>query len=180
MLLDELLEQYEQENRNIEVISQLLMNVNTPKAILEQLTLSNDPQIAFSASLHVKIAGEMTTGVEDLIAQKLKNLDLGQNDRLVVELLKFAPVPDYFISEWIPPQKLLEGVSNPYLPHYYKAKLLERLSKKESSLWIRVEVAESEDTPVEILEQFAGDMTLCLCVKRLNIMIIVPEKSLNV
>ena len=33
---------------------------------------------------------------------------------------------------------------------------------KESSLRIRLEVAESEDTPIEILEQFAGDMNYVL------------------
>ena len=118
MTLDDLLQQYKQDNGNIAIISQLLINSDTPKEILEQLALSDDPNIALSASLHVKIAGEMTIGIEELVAEKLTNINLGQNDRLVVELLKIAPVPDYFISEWIPPEKLLEGLSNPLFTQF--------------------------------------------------------------
>lgn len=74
----------------------------------------------------------------------LKSRYLGQNDKLAVELLKIAPVPPFFLSEWVPSHYLIQALSNPYLPPRYHLKLLERLAQ-EPSLEPRLQVAESPE-----------------------------------
>lgn len=89
----------------------------------------------------------------------LLNEDLGQNDRLITELINIMSIPERFISEWIPSEKVIEGVKNPYMPIKDKLKLLERLAKS-NQVKDRLFVAEYPDTPTEILEILAGDVEL--------------------
>jgi hypothetical protein len=72
----------------------------------------------------------------------LQTAQLGQNDRLAVELLKIAPVPPVFFSEWVLADQVIEGFKNPYMPLRYRLQWLERLAK-ETSLEPRLQVAES-------------------------------------
>jgi hypothetical protein len=132
---------------------------DTPRNLLEILANSDKPEVAEAARLHVNYAGELSENWQDVVDEKLKNRYLGQNDRLAVELLKIAPVPDYFLSEWVPPEYLIQGLSNPYLPLHYRLKLLERLAQ-EPTLEPRLQVAESPDTPLPVLEQLIGDLEL--------------------
>ena len=131
----------------------------TPRHLLEVLIPSSDPQVAQAARLHVNWAGAIAEAWQDVLDGELQNAQLGQNDRLAVELLKFAPVPECFLSEWVPAERLIEGLRNPHLPMRYRVKLLERLAK-ETSLEPRLQVAESPETPLGVLELLAGDLEL--------------------
>lgn len=73
----------------------------TPRSLLEVLVNSPDPQVAEAARLHVNWAGELTEGWQEAVDEVLQTAQLGQNDRLAVELLKFAPVPESSLSEWV-------------------------------------------------------------------------------
>jgi len=105
----------------------------TGRHLLEILTRSNDPQVAQAARLHVNWAGEITDSWQESLDAQLQNARLGHNDRLAVELLKFAPVPDCFFSEWVPAERFIEALRNPYLPLRYRLKLLENLAKKTNN-----------------------------------------------
>ncbi|MFB2917310.1 hypothetical protein [Aerosakkonema funiforme] len=131
----------------------------TPRHLLEVLTRSGDRQVAQAARLHVNWAGELTEGWQEALDAELQNVQLGQNDRLAVELLKIGPVPDCFFSEWVPAERFIEGLRNPHLPLRYRLKLLERLAK-EPTLEPRLQVAESPETPLAVLEQLAGDLEM--------------------
>ncbi len=131
----------------------------TPRNLLAILAQSEIPEVAEAAQLHVNYAGELTENWQDAIAEKLKSRYIGQNDRLAVELLKIAPVPDYFLSKWIPANYLIQALTNPYLPLRYRLKLLERLAQ-EPSLEPRLQVAESSEAPLHLLEQLIGDLEL--------------------
>jgi hypothetical protein len=133
----------------------------TPRHLLEILVDSFHPEVAEAARLHVNYGGELTENWQDAIDEQLKSRYLGQNDRLAVELLKFAPVPDYFLSEYVPPEYLIQGLSNPYLPLRDRLRLLERLAK-EPALEPRLVAAESPETPLPILEQLIGDLELSI------------------
>ncbi|MCJ8282459.1 MAG: hypothetical protein MJK14_22180, partial [Rivularia sp. ALOHA_DT_140] len=86
-------------------------------------------QVVEAAKLHINLAGEIEGDWGEIAEYKIKNAPLQQNDRLVAELLKIAPVPEYLISEWIPGYILIQGLENPYLAKADKIKLLERLGK---------------------------------------------------
>ncbi|HEY9860440.1 MAG TPA: HEAT repeat domain-containing protein [Candidatus Obscuribacterales bacterium] len=131
----------------------------TPRNLLEVLVSSSDRQVAEAARMHVTWAGEMTEGWQEALDVVLQNAQLGQNDRLAVELVKFAPVPDCFLSEWVPSDRLIQGLRNPYLPMRYRLKLLQRLAQ-EPTLEPRLQVAESPLTPLAVLQQLAGDLEL--------------------
>ncbi|MFB2834872.1 hypothetical protein [Floridanema evergladense] len=133
----------------------------TPRQLLEVLTHSTDPQVAQTARLHVNWAGELTENLPEAVDTELRNTQLGQNDRLAVELLKFAPVPDYFLSEWVPSEHIIQGLHNPHLPSRYRLKLLEKLAK-EPTIEPRLQVAESVETPLAILEELAGDLDFAI------------------
>lgn len=132
---------------------------DTPRSLLEVLVNSPDAQVAQTASLHVKFAGEITDGWQQIVDALLQEQQLGQNDRLAVELLKLGPVPPYFLSEWVPAERLIEGLRNPHMPLKYRLQLLERLAQ-EPTLEPRLQVAESPETPLTVLEQLAGDLEL--------------------
>ena len=134
---------------------------DTPRNLLEILATSEIPEVAEAAQLHINYAGELSGNWQNVIDDKLKTRYLGQNDRLAVELLKIAPVPAYFLSEFVPANYLIQGLSNPYLPLRYRLQLLERLAQ-EPSLEPRLQVAESLDTPVEVLQQLIGDLELAI------------------
>lgn len=131
----------------------------TPRHLLEILTSSSDSQVAQAARLHVNWAGEIAENWQEILDEELQNARLGQNDRLAVELLRFAAVPNCFFSEWVPPERFIEGLRNPHLPLRYRIKLLERLAK-EPSLEPRLQVAESPETPLAVLEELAGDLEI--------------------
>jgi hypothetical protein len=131
----------------------------TPRRLLEVLANNPDPQVAEAAQLHVNWAGEMSEGWQEAVDEMLRSRQLGQNDRLAVELLKIAPVPDYFLSEWVPAEQLIQGVRNPHLPWRHRLKLLERLVQ-EPTLEARLQVAELPETPLAMLEPLAGDLEL--------------------
>ncbi|MEH2178011.1 hypothetical protein [Nostoc sp.] len=78
---------------------------------------------------------------------------------MAVELLKIGPVPPCFFSEWVPAERLIQGLGNSQMPLRYRLQLLQRLSQ-EPSLEARLQVAESPETPSTILEQLAGDLEL--------------------
>ncbi|NER07056.1 MAG: hypothetical protein F6K17_32965, partial [Okeania sp. SIO3C4] len=132
---------------------------DTPTNLLEILVNSSDPLVAEAASHHVNWAGEITENWHYLADTTLQTKELGQNDRLAVELLKIAPVPDYFLSEFVPASYLSLALKNPHLPLRYRLKYLERLAQ-EPDLEPRLEVAECRETPVPILEILAGDLEL--------------------
>lgn len=123
----------------------------TPRHLLEVLVSVNS-QVAEAAQLHVNWAGEMSEGWQEAVDEMLRSRQLGQNDRKSVELLKIAPVPEYFLSEWVPAERLIQGLRNPYMPLRYRLKLLERLAQ-EPTLEPRVQVAESPETPTAVLEE---------------------------
>lgn len=131
----------------------------TPTNILEVLAGSSDAGVSQAARLHVSNAGEMTEGWLEALDAELRAAELGQNDRLAVELLKFAPVPDCFLSEWVPAECLIEALGNPYLPVRYRLKFLERVAQ-EGALELRLQVAQWPETPAVVLEQLAGDLEL--------------------
>ncbi|PHM09222.1 hypothetical protein [Nostoc sp. 'Peltigera malacea cyanobiont' DB3992] len=131
----------------------------TPRSLLEILVNSADAQVAEAASLHVSFAGEITDGWQQVVDEILQQRQLGQNDRLAVELLKIGTVPPCFFSEWVPAEPLIQGLRNPQMPLRYRLQLLQRLSQ-EPSLEPRLQVAESPETPSTVLEQLAGDLEL--------------------
>ena len=130
-------------------------NPATPRELLELLTASNNHFVARAAQNHVNWAGELTEDCHKAAEKLLRN----SNDRLAVELLKFAPVPECFLSEWVPSDRLLAGVKNPYLPGRYRVKLLERLAR-EPFMLPRLEAAEHPETPMAVLEELAGDVEM--------------------
>lgn len=134
-------------------------HATTPRHLLDVLIRSSDPQVAEAARLHVNWAEEITQNWREAAEAAVQNAQLGQNDRLAVELLKFAPVPDCFLSEWVPASPLIEGLQNPYLPWRYQLKLLERLAD-EPTLEPRLQVAESPRSPLPLLEHLAGDLNI--------------------
>lgn len=134
---------------------------DTPRHVLEVLANSDTPEVAEAARLHVNYAGELAGNWQDVVDELFKNRYLGQNDRLAVELLKIAPVPAYFFSEYVPPEYLIQGLNNPYLPLRYRLQLLTRLAQ-EPTLEPRLQVAESPDTPLPVLEQLIGDLELSI------------------
>ncbi|MBE9228909.1 hypothetical protein IQ264_26205 [Phormidium sp. LEGE 05292] len=146
-------------SQNRELQLAIANHPSTPRQLLEVLTQGTDPQVAQTARLHINWAGELTQNWQEAVDTELRNMQLGQNDRLAVELLKFAPVPDYFLSEWVPAQKFIEALRNPHLPSRYRIKLLERLAK-EPTIEPRLQVAESPETPLAVLEQLAGDLEI--------------------
>ncbi|OYD90521.1 hypothetical protein CDG76_30290 [Nostoc sp. 'Peltigera membranacea cyanobiont' 210A] len=131
----------------------------TPRSLLEILVNSPDAQVAEAASLHVNLAGEITDGWQQAVDEILQQRQLGQNDRLAVELLKIGTVPPCFFSQWVPAEPLIQGLRNPQMPLRYRLQLLQRLSQ-EPTLEPRLQVAESPETPSAVLEQLAGDLEL--------------------
>ncbi len=133
--------------------------LDTPRSLLSVLVNSPDEQVAEAASLHVNYAGEIADNWQQLVSEILHACQLGQNDRLAVELLKLGGVPPCFLSEWVPADKLILALRNPQMPLRYKLELLERLAQ-EPTLEPRLQVAESPETPLAVLEQLAGDLEL--------------------
>ncbi len=132
----------------------------TPRSLLAVLVNSDYSAVVEVARLHVNFAGEIAGDYRD-VAEVLRNRDLGQNDRLAVELMQFAPVAPCFLSEWVPESRLIEGLQNEYMPLRYRLQLLERLSVSEK-LEARLVVAESLEAPVSLLELLAGDLELAV------------------
>ncbi|BAZ01968.1 leucine rich repeat variant [Tolypothrix tenuis PCC 7101] len=133
--------------------------IETPRSLLEVLANSTDTQVSQAASLHVNYAGEITENWQQVVDTILQQQQLGQNDRLAVELLKLGTVPPCFFSEWVPAEKLIPALRNPHMPLKYRLQLLERLAQ-EPTLEPRLQVAESPETPLAVLEQLAGDLEL--------------------
>lgn len=133
--------------------------IDTPSSLLEILTQSADDKVAQAARLHVNYAGEITDNIEQLVDEILSTQQMGQNDRLAVELLKLGAVPPCFLSEWVPSSQLIQALRNPQMPLRYRLQLLERLAK-ETSLEPKLQVAESPETPLPVLSQLAGDLEL--------------------
>ena len=113
------------------------------------------------ARFHVNLAGEITGDYQEIVSAVLRNLDLGQNDRLAVELMRFALVAPCLLSEWVPVTKLIQGLQNEYVPLRYRLQLLERLSQSDK-LKPGLVVAESSEAPVSLLELLAGDLELAV------------------
>jgi hypothetical protein len=93
--------------------------IDTPHQLLEVLVNSPDPDVASAARLHVIWAGEIEaeqTQRERVVDELLKAEQLGQNDRLAVELLKLGTVPPCSIGEWVPPNKIVERLDLPHMP----------------------------------------------------------------
>lgn len=99
-----------------------------PRQLLEVLANSTNFQVAEAASMHVNLAGEAGEDWQEIAETAMKTAPLGQNDRLVAELLKFAPVPEVLVSEWMPGHRLIEGIENPYMAPRHRVKLLQRLA----------------------------------------------------
>lgn len=146
-------------DRAIELQMAIANHPDTPQSLLEILVASCDPDVAQAASLHVNWAGEIAGDWQETLDAAMQTAQLGQNDRLAVELLKFAPVPECFLSEWVPPERIAPGLTNPYLPLKYLVKLLDRLAR-ETTLEPRLQAAESPLAPLSLLEQLAGDLEL--------------------
>ncbi|MEH2240047.1 hypothetical protein [Nostoc sp.] len=133
----------------------------TPRPLLEVLVNSPYAPVAEAAQLHINWAGELSENGQNAVEEVLKSRYIGQNDKLAVELIKIAPVPPCFLSEWVPSQYLIQALSNTYLPPRYHLQLLERLAK-EPSLEPRLQVAEDPQTPLALLESLAGDLELAI------------------
>ncbi|MEM6403818.1 MAG: hypothetical protein AAF757_26950, partial [Cyanobacteria bacterium P01_D01_bin.116] len=133
----------------------------TPRNLLEVLVNSHYSEVVEVARLHVNWVNEERGDYREAVSEVLRDKDLGENDRLAVELMKFAPVAPEFLSEWVPVDKLIQGLKNQYMPLRYRLKLLEKLSR-EGELEARLQVAESLETPVSILELLAGDIDLAV------------------
>ena len=147
-------------NQSLEFQLAVANYLQTPRQLLEVLVNnSRYPQVVEAAKLHVNLAGEIGENWREVAEIAIKNAPLEQNDRLVAELLKIAPVPEYLISEWIPGHRLIEGLENPYLPKTDKIKLLERLAHS-TIIEERLKAAAHQDTPRETLEILAGDLEL--------------------
>ncbi len=147
--------------RPIEIQLAVAKNPATPRELLEHLAARDNSFVAIAAQNHVNWAGELTEDCHEAAEKLLRNSNLGQNERLAVELLKFAPVPEWFFSKWVPHHRLC--LANNYLPLRWQVQFLERLAR-EDSIEPRLRVAESPDTPVSILEELAGDLELPLRV----------------
>lgn len=133
----------------------------TPRSFLEVLMNSDCSTVVEVARLHVNWVDEGRGDFREVVSQVLRDKDLGENDRLAVELMKFAPVAPEFLSEWVPFRCLIQGLKNEYMSLRYRLKLLERLSNK-GELEARLQVAEYRETPVSILEFLAGDIDLAV------------------
>ncbi|MGB3761498.1 MAG: hypothetical protein WBA07_34820, partial [Rivularia sp. (in: cyanobacteria)] len=133
----------------------------TPRSLLEVLINSDYSEVAEAARLHINWVGEVREDYQKVVSEILRDKDLGENDRLAVELMRFAPVPPEFLSEWVPVNKLIQGLKNEYMPLRYRLQLLERLAQ-EGELEARLQVAESSETPVSLLELLAGDLNLAV------------------
>ena len=133
--------------------------LDTPRNLLSVLVNSPDEQVAEAASLHVNYGGEIAENWQQLVSEILHACQLGQNDRLAMELLTLGAVPPCFLSEWVPADKLILALRNPQMPLRYRLELLERLAQ-EPTLEPRLQVAESPETPLAVLEQLAGDLEL--------------------
>lgn len=132
---------------------------NTPKSLLEALVNSTFEEVVEAACLHVNWAGEITDDWQHAVDEILKSRQMGQNDRLAVELLKVGAVPPCFLSKWVPAERLIQGLRNPYMPLRYRVQILERLAQ-EPTLEPRLQVAEAPETPLAVMEQLAGDLEL--------------------
>ena len=139
----------------------LAQDIRTPRSILQVLVDRAEPQIAEIAKLHVNYAGELTTDGRAEIAAIFRTAQLGQNDRLAVELLKLGTVPPEFLSEWVPASHLIHALKIPHLSIHDRVKFLTRLAQEES-LEPRLQVAESLDTPSSVLENLLGDVELAV------------------
>jgi Leucine rich repeat variant len=135
--------------------------IDTPHQLLAVLVNSPDLDVASAARLHVTWAGEIEGDVEREIDYLLKTQQIGQNDRLAVELLKLGTVPPYFVSQWVPPDRIVESLDNPQMPVEYKIEFLERLAR-EDRLDIVVPVAGSSDTPRQLLARLIGSVHLAI------------------
>jgi len=133
----------------------------TPRSLLEVLVNSDYSTVVEASHLHVNWVDEEREDYREAVSEVLREKDLGENDRLAVELMRFAPVPPDLLSEWVPVNKLIQGLKNEYMPLRYRLQLLERLSQ-ERELEARLQVAESSETPVSILELLAGDLDLAV------------------
>ncbi|MCJ8279513.1 MAG: hypothetical protein MJK14_06170, partial [Rivularia sp. ALOHA_DT_140] len=134
---------------------------DTPRSLLEVLMESECSTVVETSCLHVNYSGEIEGDYRKVVSEILQNKELGQNDRLAIELMRFAPVSPDFLSEWVPESYLIQGLKNEYNPLWYKIQLLERLSNSDK-LEPRLVVAESEETTVSILEYLAGDLELAI------------------
>ena len=128
----------------------------TPRSLLEVLVNSDYSEVVEASHLHVNWVDEERGDYREAVSEVLR-----ENDRLAVELMRFAAVPPDFLSEWVPVNKLIQGLKNEYMPLRYRLQLLERLSR-EGELEARLQVAESLETPVSILELLAGDIDLAV------------------
>ncbi len=147
-------------NQSLEFQLAVTNYLQTPRQFLEVLVNNSPyPQVVKTAKLHVNLVGEIGDNWREVAEAAIKNAPLEQNDRLVAELLKIAPVPEYLISEWIPGDILIEGLENPYLPQSGKVKLLEILADS-TIIEERLKAAAHQDTPKETLEILAGDLEL--------------------
>ena len=133
----------------------------TPRSLLEVLVNSDYSEVVEASHLHVNWVDEERGDYREAVSEVLREKDLGENDRLAVELMRFAAVPPDFLSEWVPVNKLIQGLKNEYMPLRYRLQMLERLSR-EGELEARLQVAESLETPVSILELLAGDIDLAV------------------
>ena len=134
---------------------------DTPRSLLQVLVNSDYSAVVEASRLHVNWVGEEREDYREAVSEVLRDKDLGENDRLAVELMKFAPVPPDFLSEWVPVNRLIQGLKNEYMPLRYRLQLLERLAQ-EGELEARLQVAESSETPVSLLELLAGDLNLAV------------------
>lgn len=100
-------------NEEIPLQIALATHIDTPRNLLEILANSDILEVAEAAQMHVSYVGELKGSWQDAIEAKLKYRYLGQNDRLAVELLKIA-LPIYFLSQYVRPEYLIRGLSNPY------------------------------------------------------------------
>jgi Leucine rich repeat variant len=132
---------------------------NTPRSLLDILVNSPLETVAEAARLHVNYAGEIGDEWQQFVDNILRSRQMGQNDRLAVELLKLGAVPACFFGEWVPVSKLIQALHNPQMTLRYRLQLLERLAR-EATLEARLQVAESPETPLAVLEQLAGDLEL--------------------
>jgi hypothetical protein len=128
--------------------------IATPE-LLQVLATSADPMVAEAARLNVNWGTEADQAekLEELLGQ----MELGQNDRLAVELMKLGPVPMALVSRWVPAEYLLANLKLPSLPLKYRLQVLDRLAH-ETTLAPRLEVAAALETPVEILQRFIGTL----------------------
>lgn len=144
-----------------ELLLAIASNHNTPRSLLEILVNSPFEQVAEAARLHINYAGEAGDNWQQLVDDILTSRQMGQNDLLVVELLKLGVVPPSFLSEWIPAERLIQALQNIQMPVRYRLQLLERLAQEET-LEPRLFVAESPETPLTVFEQLAGDLDLAI------------------